>query len=998
MPINPDPSSPTVYTIAAHLPFTDTLAAGINDAVTSMPEALARYRIMLPTRRSCRSLREAFLRLSGGAPLLLPRLSPIGDVDEDDLFLSGGFEINSPADTVLSIPAAIPGLKRQLILMQLITKQSPDISADQAALLASELANLIDQVATEQLDFADLEGLVDRSLSEHLAEHWQDTLKFLKIVTEHWPSILADQHMIDPAHHRNLLLQAEATAWKENPPNHPVIAAGSTGSIPATAELLNTIACMPQGCVVLPGLDREMDDETWNAISTTHPQYGLKLLLEHMNLSRHNVANWPHTSPTLNQQGAPKSRTDLLRLALLPASVTGQPIDRGTLDSAALEGVQQINCPDPGRESEIIALIMRKTLETPGQTSALITPDRNLARRVRAELKRWDIEVDDSAGTPLAQTPPGTYLRLCAAMVAHQLAPLDLLAALKHPLAAGGENPATFRTRVRLLETNALHGPRPAAGFKGLGNALDKEKHVESIAFVERLEVLAASFSNALNQDTLSLKTILKAHIDFAEALSASHEETGVARLWRREAGEALSGFVAELHDALDDNAGLNIHARNYPALFNTLLMGRVVRPRFGAHPRLNIWGPLEARLQHADVLILGSLNEGIWPREPDPGPWMSRPMMAAFGLPLPERRIGLSAHDFAQAFCAPHVILTRAERNDGTPTVPSRWLRRIDNLISKTPLRDKLYADHGWLELSLALDDAKQIKPEQPRPCPPINARPNRLSVTRVRTLQRDPYAIYAREVLKLKPKDPIDADPGAADRGNIIHNALDVFIKKYPVDLPDDAEQQLILIGEEQFAPFLSRPGIRAFWWPRFLRIATWFIENEKAIRANEQFSAVTESRGKAKFNISTGEFTLTAIADRIDTLGHGGLAIIDYKTGAPPSAKQAEAGLEPQLPLEAAIIKNGAFEDLATDRVEQLSYYRLSGGRVPGKIHHLKFDVEDVAEKTWEGFKELIHLYDDADMPYLSHTRPIKQNDYGDYDHLARLKEWKSVGDEE
>jgi ATP-dependent helicase/nuclease subunit B len=728
----------------------------------------------------------------------------------------------------------------------------------------------------------------------------------------------------------------------------------------------------------------------------------MKLLLSHLEIDRSDVIDWAAQG---NSQGnlpgnPPKnSRSELLRQALLPASVTGAPIDPVSIDPASLDGVKRIDCPDPGKESETIALIMRQCLETPGKTAALITPDRTLARRVRGELKRWDIDVDDSAGTPLSQTPPGTFLRLCASMIARDLPPLDMLAALKHPLSTGGLHPAEFRTKVRQLEKAALRGARPASGFAGLRASIDTKKFADCLAFVDHLKDLTAPFTTALNQNTLSLKDLLKSHIEVAERLAADHETDGVNRLWQGDAGEALSSFVAELYDALTDNDGIDIQAHNYPALFNTLLMGRAVRPRHGAHPRLNIWGPMEARLQHADVLILGSLNEGSWPREPDPGPWMSRPMMAAFGLPLPERRIGLSAHDFAQAFCAPNVILTRSERNDGTPTVPSRWLRRIENLIKKAPMADTITADQEWLSLAMTLDHPDQRRtPEQPRPSPPVDARPRRLSVTRVRTLQRDPYSIYAREILRLRPLDEIDADPGAADRGIIIHGVLEDFIKQYPRDLPTDAERQLIQIGEQHFAPYLARPGIKAFWWPRFLRVAKWFIENEEKLRASDQFSVVTESRGMATFPISTGEFKLTAIADRIDTLGHGGLAIIDYKTGAPPSAKQVETEFEPQLPLEAAIINHGAFEGLPAAKVEQLSYYKLSGGREAGKIHHLRFDVEDVSEKTWLGFKGLIKEYDNPDKPYLSHTRPVKQNDYGDYDHLARVKEWKSVEDDE
>src|SRR5690606_20009946 len=115
----------------------------------------------------------------------------------------------------------------------------------------------------------------------------------------------------------------------------------------------------------------------------------------------------------------------------------------------------------------------------------------------------------------------------------------------------------------------------------------------------------------------------------------------------------------------------------SYSYFFDELLSARVVRPRFGLHPRLFIWGPLEARLQHADRMILGGLNEGTWPGEANIDPWVNRPMRAAMGLEPPERRIGLSAHDFAEGASAEEAVLSRALKVEGAPAVASRWWLR---------------------------------------------------------------------------------------------------------------------------------------------------------------------------------------------------------------------------------------------------------------------------------------------------------------------------------
>lgn len=981
-------AQPSLYTISPTRSFVDTLAKGVWNQAAGNPLDLARYQILLPTRRSCRSLREAFLRLSGGTPTLLPRMIPIGDIDEDELLLSGGLEIGDNAPDALGLSPVISGLRRQLLLTELIRKRPPHPSPDQAALLAREMGELIDQVATERLDFSDLKNL-DVS---NFAEHWNETLEFLDLVTDFWPQILDQEGALDPAVRRNLLLETQANAWRKSPPDTPVIAAGSTGSIPATADLLKVVAYMPNGSVVLPGLDKALPDDAWNAIGPTHPQYGLKHLLACIEVARHDVAEWteevekPDNEPTT-------ARTELLRHALLPAPVTGNQISIGHLPSTTLDGVTRVDCPDSGKEAEVIALVMRESLETPGKTAALITPDRFLARRVAMDLKRWGIHIDDSAGAPLAQTPPATFLQLTAEMMTSDLAPVPLLAALKHPMAAGACNPAQFRENIRELEIATLRGPRPASGFDGLIADIDEINHPDLPAFVVGLHELAKPFMACLSQSDASVRDIVHTHVSFAEALASTHELSGAARLWAGDAGEALALFIAELHDALDES--IAIDAREYAVLLKTLMMSRVVRPKHGRHPRLSIWRPLEARLQHADVIILGGLNEGVWPPEPPSNPWMSRPMMTAFGLPVPERRIGLSAHDFAQSFSAQNVFLTRAERTDGTPTVPSRWLRRLDNLVSTGPLKEAFATDQKWLSLALALDKPEaSIVVDPPAPRPPLAARPRELSVTRIRILQRDPYAIYARHVLGLRPLDHIDADPGAADRGTVIHDALDEFLKMFPNDLPVDAVDHLIQIGERQFSNHITQPGVRAFWWPRFLRIAEWFVTNERERREAGEHPVATESIGEAKFNAPGGEFKLRARADRIDRLPDGGLAIIDYKTGQPPTAPQAITGLEPQLPLEAAMIQHGSFAGVERDEVRRLTYIKLTGGRVSGEVRSLKLDVPTVAEDAWTGLKNLISEYDNPDKPYLSHLRPMKQREVGDYDHLARVREWLSA----
>ena len=975
--------SARVSTISPGAPFVDSLALGLRERFGGAPDALARLTLLLPTRRACLALRDAFLRHSDGAALLLPRLMPLGDMDADDIEPGAGEDLPASLTAELAepLPAAISGLERQLILARLILARAHAEGAprrpDQAARLAAELARLLDQTQTERLSFDGLKDLVP----EDYAAHWQATLEFLDIVTSAWPAILAERGLIDPATRRNRVLEAVAARWQAAPPDHPVIAAGSTGSIPATAALLAVICRLPEGEVVLPGLDQQSDEAVWRELDESHPQYGLKRLLERLEVERDQVAPWGE-----DQDG---SRAQLLNTALRPAAATATWAAEPPPSARAFDGIEIVECPGPREEAGVIALRLRAALETPGRSAALVTRDRALARRVAVELGRWGIGVDDSGGRPLVHTPCGGFLGLTAALVAEDAAPLALLAALKHPLAAAGIGTAACRAKLRLLEREVLRKQQPGRGFAAMIAALGKHE-AELRPWLEAIAAMAAPFAEALGAAQISLAALAAAHLAFAEALATSNSEQGAERLWCGDDGEAAAAFFAELIEGAE--AMPPLAGRDYPALLDALIEGRVVRPRHGGHPRLHIWGPLEARLQHADEMILGGLNEGSWPPEAVSDPWLSRPMRKRFGLPAPERRIGLSAHDFVQFAAAPSVLLSRAAKVEGTPTTPSRWLARLDNLLRGWDRADALAADphvQAWPE---ALDRPDAVRAmEPPAPTPPVTARPRRLSVTRIEDWRRDPYAIYARYILGLKKLNALDGEPSAADRGSIIHKALEDFVRTYPLaSLPNNAHETLIEIGRKVFAPYMGQPGVHAFWWPRFERIAAWFIATERS-RRGDLAKIHSETEGRLVLSAPAGDFTLTAKADRIEQRHDGGLAVIDYKTGSVPTKADILAGFAPQLSLEAAIAQAGGFDRIPAGDVEELSYWRLTGGDPPGEIKPVSADVSSLVWEAVDGLARLVAEFDDPETPYLAVPDMARKPAFSDYAHLARIKEW-------
>lgn len=970
----------SVFTISGGAGFLRGLVRGIVARHGTDPETLADMLVLLPNRRACRALGDAFLRELGGKPTLLPEISPIGEIDDDD---PGGEEEPAAAD----LPPAIPPLRRQMLLARLVTAHDDSLRPGQALRLADGLARLLDEVQTERLEFARLRELVP----ETLAAHWQEVLRFLEIVTDHWPRVLGELGCLDPVDRRNRLTAARIRAWRTAPTGRPVIAAGSTGTIPATADLLACVAGLRRGAVVLPGFDRSLAPEDRTALGPSHPQHGMARLADRLGAGE--IAEWDVPDPTTTR------RANVVNAALRPPGAA--PPEPGDV-AGALAGVRRIECPGLEQEAHVVAMLLREALEVPERTAALVTPERGLSRRVAAELKRWDVDLDDSGGQPLAATPAGAFLRLTAEAVASDAAPVPLLAALKHPLASGGLEPPEFRRQVRRIERAVLRGPRPKPGLAGLRAALEARdpEHAEGLPeLARRLEEMAEPFAALIAGNGAGVAELVEAHVRFAEALAATPGRDGAERLWEHASGEQASILISDLHETSADFP--EIPGRDWPHLLASILEARIFRPPFGRHPRLHVWGLLEARLQHADLVVMGGLNEGAWPPTATPGPWMSRPMRTDFGLAPPERRIGLTAHDFVQGFTASEVVMTRSTRVDGSPTVPARWLTRLDTFLDSTEGGDGIAA--AWRaeqERRLAWQaDLDRRLPPAPGPTvpptPPVEARPGRLSVTEIETLIRDPYAIYARHVLDLRALNEIDPMPNAADRGTVVHAALERFFRERGELTEPEALDLLIRIGREEFARLPDHPGIRSFWWPRFERAAEWIVGQERA-RAGDIVRTYVEAKGEMSIALPGRAFVLTGRADRIDALADGGYAVIDYKTGAVPTKSAVAQGLAPQLPLEAAMVRAGAFEGVPPGPVGELSYWRISGGEPAGESVSVADDPERMSEDALAGLGRLLESYDNPDTPYRVSENADDGRRRSDYAHLERRQELTLSGD--
>ena len=973
-----------VFNVPASAPFLRTVIAALVDGrlvegfeARQKPDELARATIYLPTRRAARLARDVFLEVLNRDVVVLPRLVALGDIDEDELIFSQAAA--NAAAHALELPPALDGLERRLALATLIETWARAIRPDDpnasplvvsgaasALALADDLARLMDDMQTRKVPWSSLDGLVP---DEH-DKYWDLTLRFLKIAREAWPAHLLQTGRIDPAARRDLLIAAETERLAAHR-DGPVIAAGSTGSMPSTAALLHAIAGLPQGAVVLPGLDTELDAESWDMIggikdaagsfltppAAGHPQFAMYALLARFGIARDTVTDLAPGTPRdreamTSEVMRPSDSTALWRQRLTTPEIS-RSIDNG------MHGIAVIEAPNMEAEALAIAVAMRKARHE-NVTTALVTPDRALARRVLAALARWDLPCNDSGGDSLMETQAGLFARLIATAVAEDIAPAPLLALLKHPLFRLGRREGGWRKVIADLELVLLRGPRPPAGLAGLRQAFDsfcaelaklrrKEASLlhrndprarifdDDLPAVDdllaRLSNTLAPFAGLARGSKFDFAKLADVHRALIEQVSA--DDRGDIAAFRNPDGESL--LAAFDDDALAEGAshGLAITVEDYGELFDTAFSGRMVRRPEDPAATLRIYGQLEARLAHCQRVIIGGLTEGVWPPDARSDPWLSRPMRREIGLDLPERRISLAAHDFAQLMGLPEIIMTHAAKVGGAPAVTSRFLHRLKAVVGDDRWKTAVNAGNEYLDLADALDRSQGLpKPiGQPAPRPPRSARPDFLSVTEIEDWLRDPYTIYARHILDLAPLEPVDMALSAADRGSAIHGAIGDFTQAFPTTLPANVEASLREAGEKHFASLMDRPEARALWWPRFLRIAGWFAAWERARRAGVQ-NILAEVRGSMKLPLSGGRmFTLSGRADRVEIRDEG-IAILDYKTGAPPSDKQVRIGLAPQLTLTAAIARAGGFEGIAAgSSISELTYVRISGNNPPG-----------------------------------------------------------------
>lgn len=947
-----------VFALPPGADFPALLARGLRARLASHPpESIARVEVLVNTARMQARLREALIAQGPG---FLPRIRLLADLAGE-----GG---ETPLRARLELAQLIRGLLRS----------DPALGPQTAAFpLAESLFRLLDEMQGEGVSIDRLDSL---DVSHH-SLHWDRSLRFIRLIAR----------VLGPEGGTQARLAAAvdrlAGEWALTAPQTPVIVAGSTGSRGPTAALMRLVAHLPQGALVLPGFDFDMPPALFETLDEPlvhedHPQFRFARLLQSLSLLPDAVRPWVEDPPP------DPARNALMSLALRPAPVT----DQWLRDGPGLGDLRQatarlalIEAPDARTEALAIAMCLRQAA-VDGKKAALITPDRTLARRVTAALDRWLLRPDDSAGRPLDLSAPGRFLRQVAALMARPIRSEDLVSLLKHPLAASDADRGDHLRHLRDLELYCRDKAIPFADPQRL------------LAWAERREdrkLWADWLVEGLNacQQTgeQPFTHWVRTHRTLAEYWARGPGGQASGALWQEAAGEDTLALIERLADTAE--AGGILGPLDYLAVLETLLAAGQVREAGSTHPSIMIWGTLEARAQGADLVILGGLNEGVWPAAPAPDPWFNRRMRLDAGLLLPERQIGLSAHDFQQAIAAPEVLLSRALRDAEAQTVPCRWLNRLLNLVSGLPEQSGAVAldamrsrGRVWLgqaqrheaDLSTVPQSCARRNP-RPAPAPPASARLNELPVTRIETIVRDPYAIYAERVLKLRALRPLAPQADARLRGTALHRIPEAYVQQHPPGTAGSVPG-FLAIAETILAEECAWPAIRAHWLARLERVATGFVSWNAALDGDV---VISEQRGAVMLGVPP--FRLTGQPDRIDRDPQGRLRLYDYKTGTLPSEKQINH-FNKQLVLLSIMASEDAF-GLGPSDVSEAAFVGL-GSRFDSRT--VDVGPAELSKHRAE-FLALIAQYRRPAQGFTALRAVELERHHGDFDALARRGEW-------
>lgn len=937
--------------------------------------SLSNFTILLPSRRSCNELKRIFLENSSNSAIILPNIRAIGDIDYDDLVLK---QINkNDLENFSDFSNNTSRIKYKILLIKELLKWAKssnknlfkDITIEQASNLALELEKFLNEVNRNGLNLDDLEKIVD----DEYSQHWQEVLNFLEIFGKKWNKFIKDNNVISVVDFKSRMIEFNAEYFKKNKPLNPIVIAGVSGSVKSTCEFIKSLIKYDNCYYFFKDLNKNLTEDEWKEIGVFHPQYSFKNLLDNcINCERDRVKNLEFNNCLIVNPIIEK----ILSFSMLPYNETHKWQSKLNIKKEDFSHISKIECNNSFEELSVISLITKHVHETSNDNVAIITSDEIFANQLAVELKNLNLDVNNAFGNKISRTEVVKFLFLILDVIKNKYETVAFLSLLKHDFTLFGYNKNELNRLTLLLEDKILRG-YGNLGCEGILKKVNEFGNLELIDFIKKIMETLDKFKC----EKLNFQSVIKLHIELAENIASNSEVVGSNAFWNNSKnGDELLNFFNEVIKESESYGDIK-NCDEYSYLLDYLIAENSYSDRYSIHPMVNIISPQEAKLINYDLIILTNLNDGRFPPHISTDPWMSKSMRKAFGLPDRDELIGNFAYDFTQFLCNKKVILTRSLKEDGVPTVKSKYLMRLETfLLCQNHL--KLEENNIWKEVFKKRNFAEQnIIIKRPKPKPPLDRRPRELYATKIEKLMNNPYDIYAEKILNLKKKDDFYENKIFAFFGSAVHEALENYIKNYKAAEFAKLYEKLIKYGKESFDKYFTDETSRELFFIRFSNIAEWFIEQDEAVRASG-YNVYAERI--EKLYMKNIDFTIAAKIDRIEENEFGSINIIDYKTGNTPSTSDVLTAKKPQLIIEAIVLEN--------KKTDKLVYWSIKG-KGDEKIQEIDSDICELVNKGRDGIVRLITHFNVFENSYIATAFDLNdQNHYAsDYKHLSRVEEW-------
>lgn len=920
------------------------------------PLALIHHTLFLPTRRSARAFEKCLAAHTEHGLFSPPRIIALTD------FPPEAFDCEQSA----ILPTAT---ERHLLMVELLRGKHFDAllgeqkSLPQLLSHASALLDQIDELFLFEVPQDNLSSLVRHDLPQNQIQ----ALRVLHQVYSEWEPFLKRQGFCDPTQMRVVRYREYIKTLRDYP--HPVIALGIEAAYGFVRDLLKAIMKTRGGAVILGGPeDGELSRR--DSEKAHHPDFHLNRLLESMGCERSTLSfiNSTKEHPRrLLLEGVFQNHTNVTTSGPLKEEETKNLflLESGTLFE----------------EAEAITLMMAEAVVDPLKTVALVTTNQTLTAYVMALLERFGIKADHSKAHAFRSTPLGRLLLLVASFLVSPYSPVTLLSLLKHPYVSLDQGRLSVLALARFLENNVMRTDRMVRGERDL---FIKTMPEGEKALLTKLLNMKERGQNLLHgKEPTSLAQALLLLQSSLEELCFKTTLEGIGSIYDTPEGEKFKGWIASV--MVSPLGKTTLEMQHFPSILRELMDAIPVSKAWGYHPRVFILGPLETRLLSFDRVILADFNEGRWPRKSSDAVWMNQRMRQDVGIVSDVIQMSQEADDLRALLSLKEVFITRALRVDGSPSVPSRWLLRLQAFCTQKNVQLSS-VDHykEWARL-IWHEPLKKVNPllrplEKPMALPPLGARPKRLTISGLNLLKRNPYAFYVNSILKLNALKPLIHQLDALQFGVRLHQVLAdaLILEDSGSRLTHDV---LNALGGRIFASYTSSPLWRYFWQHRLNECFDHFLSLDKNLSYAPQ-KRFGEVKVTFPFHTDFGDFEIIAKADRLDLITPHGAVLIDYKTGRTPTASSIKKGEDIQLALEGVMVNEGAFRICDAQVTKGLEYWDLKNGRRVSVE-----EVDTVIGNAESALIELLEQYYKVGAAYKINFDHLSD----EIRHFSRWEEW-------